>query len=206
MKITDIKKQVNNKKRYSVFIDGAFAFGLDEVDVLYYKLLENDEISEEKYNYIKENVVFAKARDAALKYISFKRRTKKEIINKLEEKDFSGDIIERVTALFEKYGYIDDYAYAGAYLKDKFNLKGTGVKRIEYELKQRGVNEEIINKVIGENDFDETKKALYLVEKKYGCSLSLDIKEKRRIEGFLLRKGYSFETIQNVFEALKSES
>ena len=113
MKITDIRQQKHNKKRYSVFIDGNFAFGLDEVDILYYKLLDADEISYDKFNYIKENVVFSKARDTALKYINNKQRTKKEIINKLREKDFTEDIIEKVIKLFEKYGYIDDYAYAG---------------------------------------------------------------------------------------------
>ncbi len=203
MKITDIKQQKHNKKRYSVFIEGKFAFGLDEIDILYYKLLNCDEISEEKFNYIKENVVFGKARDTALKYINFKKRTKKEIVNKLKEKEFTDDIIEKVTALFEKYGYIDDYAYAGEYLRDKFNLKGFGRERIKYELKQRGIHEEIIEKVLSENSLNETERAAELIEKKYGV-WDYDIKEKRRIEGFLLRKGYSFEVIREAFDLLKN--
>jgi len=202
LKITDIKKQKHNKKRYSVFVDGKFAFGLDETDILYYKLLNSDEITEEKFNYIKENVVFSKARDTALKYINFKRRTKKEIVNKLKEKEFTGDIIEKVTSLFEKYGYIDDYAYAGGYLRDKFNLKGFGKERIKYELKQRGVSEEIIERVMDENNIDETARAVKLIEKKYGV-WDYDIKEKRRIEGFLLRRGYCREVIREAFDLLR---
>ena len=203
MKITDIRQQKHNKKRYSVFIDGNFAFGLDEVDLLYYKLLDADEISYEKFNYIKENVVFSKARDTALKYINFKQRTKKEIVNKLREKEFTEDIIERVIKLFEKYGYIDDYAYAGGYLRDKFNLKGFGKERIKHELKQRGVSDNIIEDVINENDLNETKKAAELVERKYGV-WDYDIKEKRRIEGFLLRKGYSYDIIKETFDLLEN--
>lgn len=204
MKITDIKKQKNNPKRYSVFVNGDFAFGLDEVDVLYYKLLNCDEISEEKFNFIKENTVFNKARDTAIKYLSFKARTKKEVADKLAEKDFTEDIIDKVIVLLEKYNYIDDYSYAGSFLRDKFNINGFGTERIKYELKQRGISEEIIEKVIEENCFDEIKKAAELIERKYGA-YEFDIKERRKIEGFLLRRGFSFSTIKDAFNLLKDE-
>lgn len=204
MKITDVKKQKNNPKRYSVFVDGDFAFGLDEVDVLYYKLLNCDEISEEKFNFIKENTVFNKARDTAVKYLSFKARTKNEVAAKLAEKDFTEDIIDKVIALLEKYNYIDDYSYAGSFLRDKFNINGFGTERIKYELKQRGISEEIIEKVVEENCFDEIKKAAELIEQKYGV-YEFDIKERRKIEGFLLRRGFSFSTIKDAFNLLKDE-
>ena len=204
MKITDVQKQKNNPKRYSIFIDGEFAFGLDEIDVLYYKLFDCEEISEERFNYIKENVVFAKARETAIKYLNFKPRTKKEIILKLQEKEYSFDIIQRVISLLEKYDYINDYNYAGCFLRDKFNLKGFGIKRIKFELKQKGVSENIINQVIEENSIDETEKAYNLVVKKYGID-DYDIKEKRKIEGFLVRKGFSFDVIREVFYRLKDD-
>lgn len=202
VRITDIQKQKHNSKRYSVFVDGEFAFGLDEVDVLYYKLLNCDEISEEKFNYIKENVVFAKARDTAVKYLSFKARTEKEIVLKLREKEFSDDVIERVCELLKKYDYIDDYKYAGSFLRDKFNLKGFGANRIKFELKQRGVSSEIIEQVFLENEIDEAQKAAELIERKYGV-FEFDIKEKRRIEGFLARKGFSFSIIGEAFDIIK---
>lgn len=205
MKITDIKKQLKNKNRYSVYVEGEFAFGLDEIDMLYYKLLNASEISEEKYNHIKENVVFNKARDAAVKFIGFKARTKKEVENKLKEKDFSEDIILRVINLMEKYGYIDDYSYAGSFLRDKFNLKGFGIKRIEYELKLKGVDNNIIQQVIEENNIDEVGKAVSLVHKKYEEFSSLDFKEKKKVYYFLSRKGFSFSVIESAFNILEDE-
>ncbi len=202
MKITDIQKQKHNSKRYSIFIDGEFAFGLDEIDVLYYKLLNTSEISEEKLNYIKENVLFSKARDTAVKYLSFKSRTKKEIVLKLEEKDYPKDIIEKVIKLLEKYNYINDYNYAGSFLRDKFNLNGFGIERIKYELKQKGISEEITQKVIEDNPLNETEKAAELVRRKYG-EYNFDIKERRKIAGFLQRRGFSYDTTKAVFDLLK---
>lgn len=205
LKITDIQKQRGNKNRYSVYIEGEFAFGLDEVDMLYYKLFNASEISEEKYNHIKENVIFNKARDAAVRFLGFKARTKKEVENKLKEKDFPEDIIFKVIELMQKYGYIDDYSYAGSFLRDKFNLKGFGTNRIKYELKMKGVSDDIIQQVIEENDIDEAGRAACLVRKKYMKLDNLDFKEKRKIHSFLTRKGFSFSVIESAFNILEDE-
>jgi len=204
LKKISLTKQKHNPKRYSIYINGEFVFGMDEVDVLYYRLLEKSEISEEQFDYIKENVIFSKARDTAVKYLSFKARTKKEVIEKLKEKEYSDEIIEKVINLLEKYNYIDDYAYAGSFLRDKFNLKGFGTIRIKYELKQKGISEEIIEKVFDENNLNESEKAAELVEKKYGI-YNYDIKEKKRIEAFLARKGFSFSIISEAFDIIKEK-
>ena len=89
-------------------------------------------------------------------------------------------------------------------MRDKFNINGFGTERIKYELKQRGISEEIIEKVVEENCFDEIKKAAELIEQKYGV-YEFDIKERRKIEGFLLRRGFSFSTIKDAFNLLKDE-
>ena len=54
MIITDIKKQVKDTERYSIYIDNKFVFGLSGVDVLYYRLQIGNEISQEKYDEILE--------------------------------------------------------------------------------------------------------------------------------------------------------
>ena len=63
--ITKIEKQKNNNKRYSIFIDNEFAFGIDEIDLLYYKLKENEPLDEERYNYIANKLLLKRAKDKA---------------------------------------------------------------------------------------------------------------------------------------------
>ena len=65
MIITDIKKQVKDTERYSIYIDNKFVFGLSGVDVLYYRLKIGNEISQEKYDEILENVIYEKAKNTA---------------------------------------------------------------------------------------------------------------------------------------------
>ena len=77
MIVTSIKQQKKDKERYNIFIDGEFAFGLIMEDILYFKIKEGYEISEEKYNYIKDTVLYIKAQDTALKFLVYKMRTEK---------------------------------------------------------------------------------------------------------------------------------
>ena len=58
MLITDLKQQVKDGKRVSVFLDGKFAFGMTDVDVLFYHLRIGEELTEERYSYILEQCIY----------------------------------------------------------------------------------------------------------------------------------------------------
>lgn len=196
MKITKIEKQKNNLKRYSVFIDDEFAFGIDEVDLLYYKLSENTQIDETKYNFILENVIYNKAKNKAVKYISYQPRTEKEVTEKLKECEYSDDIIFRVIETMKKYNYINDKEYAKNFLTSKLNLKGYGIFKISFDLKQKGISDDIINDIIENTELNENKRALEVLEKKLRGKKISDYKEKQKLYNFLLRRGFSYDVIK----------
>ena len=68
---------------------------------------------------------------------------------------------------------------------------------------QIGVCDNLFEEVLNVAVLNEIKKAAELVERKYGV-WDYDIKEKRRIEGFLLRKGYSYDIIKETFDLLEN--
>ena len=115
MLVTAITQQKKDETRYNVFIDGAYAFALPMQDILYFKLKEGREVPEETVEYIQNSLIYIKAQDLALHYIGYKMRTVKEIRMKLEEKEFSEEVIEKVIAFLEKYGYADDREYCRKY-------------------------------------------------------------------------------------------
>ena len=75
MTVTRIEQQKKNKSRYSVYIDGEFAFGLIMEDILYFKLKEGEEIPTATYEYIMDTTLYIKAQDAAIRYLGYKMRT-----------------------------------------------------------------------------------------------------------------------------------
>ncbi len=197
MVITDIKEQVKDVKRVSVYIDGKFSFGITKVDAIFYKLKIGDEISQEKYDKIIAENVFIKARDKALKLLGYRARSKKEIEDKLKT-DYSPQIIERVIDLLEKYEYINDESFAKAYSSDKFKFKGWSNKRIRFELRKKGVSESIITKVLEESDFDNSSAIEKLLLKRLKGKTDIDFKEKQKQFNYLASKGYEFEDINDV--------
>ena len=83
MLITEVKTQKKNTNRVSVYIDGKFAFGMTQVDALYYHIKEGEEISNERYKQIVEELIYAKARDKAIKLLGYSAKTEKELLQKL---------------------------------------------------------------------------------------------------------------------------
>lgn len=195
--ITNIERQKNNNKRYSVFIDNEFAFGIDEIDLLYYKLKIDSEITKDKFEYILNNLILRKAKDTAIKYLGYKARSKKELISKLKEKEFSEEVISRTIEFLEEYNYIDDLKYAELFSREKFNIKGWGEKRIFYELKLKGISEDIIYKTLDSQNFDEASKAESIIIKRLKGKKDISISEKQKLFGYMLRRGFSSEIIKD---------
>lgn len=202
MKITKIKPQ-NNKDRVNIYLDGEFAFGLSLEIAYKYSLKEDTEIDE---SYVK-NVLKAeeqnKANDYALKFLSNRWRTEKEIVDKMNKKGFDEEIINKTLAYLKKYNFIDDRRFAEIYTEEKVRLKKLGSYRIKYELQNKGVDESIASEIVEKYSNNEYERAMELATKKIK-SYKNDDKNAiyRKLGGYLQRRGYSFECVSKVLREL----
>ena len=199
MIVTSIKQQKKDKERYNIFIDGEFAFGLIMEDILYFKIKEGYEISEEKYNYIKDTVLYIKAQDTALKFLGYKMRTEKEVLRKLNDSGYDSDVTDRVIEFLEKYNYLNDLEYSKAYIRQCSKLNPKGRYAVRCKLRELGVKDGIIDKAFIDEELNETQGAQQLLEKKLKGNRKISFKEKRRLQEFLLRRGYSYDIIKEAF-------
>ena len=203
MLVTAITQQKKDETRYNVFIDGEYVFALPMQDILYFKLKEGREVPEETVEYIQNSLIYIKAQDLALHYIGYKMRTVKEIRMKLEEKEFSEEVIEKVIAFLEKYGYADDREYCRKYIKEKLRMKPKSGYALKIELRQRGISSRIIDEVMAETEMDEEGDAFRWLERKSrGNWPPADDKQKKKLYDFLLRKGYSYDIIGEAFREM----
>jgi len=180
-----------------VFVDGEFAFGLDEVDLLYYKLSEGSDISHERFEYLLDQVVFTRASQKALDFLSHRPRTVNEVEKKLSE-DYNRDIVARVMDMLHEYRYVDDASYAEEYAKERVNA-GYGFRKIEWELRERGVDQCFIDPALEEVSSLQRQSALAAFKARYGNKSGMDAKEKAGAFNYLLRRGFDRETISDVF-------
>ena len=203
MFVTAITQQKKDETRYNIFLDGTYAFALPMQDILYFKLKEGKEVPEETVEYIQNSLIYIKAQDTALHYIGYKMRTVKEIRMKLTEKEFSEEVIEKVIAFLEKYGYADDREYCRKYIREKLRMKPKSGYALKIELRQRGISARIIDEVMAETEMDEAGDAFHWLERKSrGQWPPEDEKKKKQLYDFLLRKGYSYDIIGEAFRQM----
>ncbi len=139
MTITSITPQKRRAGRVSIFIDGAFAFGMENTDAERAGLREGMTLSRAQNDELLNKLIFARARDTALRYLSYKPRTLRETMKRLKEDEYPDAVIKRVLVLMVKYRYINDRQYARDYIEERARAH-YGAFRIKRELTLRGVN------------------------------------------------------------------
>ncbi len=203
-RITKIESQKKNPKRRSIFLDGEFAFGLDE-EVLYkYGLKIGEELDQKKIDQILESEVKKESKDAALKFLSYRMRSEKEVRDKLKKKEFANDLIDEVIKDLKRINLIDDSNFASTFVRDKISNKPQGKILLKQELWKKGIKDETIEKVLQEYFEDEEEElnlAKNLLEKRKKRYENLDKNmAKRRMMSFLLRRGFSYEIVKQVLK------
>ena len=146
MLVTDIKESSKKKGKFDVYVEGKLAFSLIAADIEYFKIKKGENLPDNKYNFIMENIVYIKAQDLALSYISGKMRTEKEVCGKLRLNGFDEDIVKKVLDFLKKYDYVNDYNYCLAFIRQSLKLNPMGYLAIREKLKIDGVEDNNILK------------------------------------------------------------
>ena len=105
MVITSIERQAKNKKRLSVFVDGEYSFSLNEEDYMKLGLYENRRITADEIRRIKNLVNFNSAKSDAIRFVSLKIRSGKEVGEKLKRMGYEQDTADRVVDELKGMGY-----------------------------------------------------------------------------------------------------
>lgn len=142
-----------------------------------------------------------KAKDAAYRFLSYRQRSKKEIVDKLKEKKFSDKIIEEVIEGLEGYNYINDTDFAFNWAEGRVRSRHIGPMILRSELLKKGISKDIVDKTIKEiyNKHNERSLAIDALNAK--AKILKDIpeeKKKRRLYGFLAQRGFSYEIINEI--------
>ncbi len=206
--ITKIEPQKKRKGRFNIYIDDEFACGLSEDTIIDEGIAEGQKLQDIDIEKLIEKDQGAKAYDKSLKFLSFRVRSEKEIKDKLIEKEFHPKIIEKTILKLKKVGQINDKEFALTWIKDRCAVKPSGKYLITRELKQKGVSQEIIDKVLKKMlpEDKEFKQAIKLAQKKEKVYKSLPRLEfNKKISAVLARRGFSWEMIKKTIDKIKEK-
>jgi len=136
--------------------------------------------------------------DKAVNLLAFKDRTTQEIRHRLNEKGYNSEEIEEAVDKLSYYGYLNDQNYTLSYIKDNTSKKGK--KLIVNELNKKGVDKNIIAKVYDEVVVDEISTIDSIIKRRYNNMDISDDKVYRRVVGYFLRRGFSYENVKCVIK------
>ncbi|MFH1691705.1 MAG: regulatory protein RecX [Candidatus Omnitrophota bacterium] len=138
-----------------------------------------------------------KCRQAALRLIKFRVRSRKELEERLRAKGYSLEVVQDVLAYCQEHRFIDDKAFALIWARGRVK-KPFGFSRICRELYNKGIAEDIVSSVIEEikKDYHEQEAIHNIVCSRLSKYKGLDpLKAKARLFGFLLRRGFSKDLV-----------
>lgn len=201
MKITKIEAQKRNLDRVNIYIDGEFAFGLTD-DLRYkYGLSSGKEVTQEFIDDVLKAEEQNKVINHALKFLSYRQRSEKEIYDRLRKNEYDENMINNAIEYCKDQGYINDKDFAETFIRDKININRLGSQRIKYELMGKGISRDIIDKVLVPDYDEELDMAMELAEKKMYSYRNDDRNAiYRKLGGYLQRRGYSFDIVRKVLD------
>ncbi|HEY0259273.1 MAG TPA: regulatory protein RecX [Lacisediminihabitans sp.] len=121
-----------------------------------------------------------------------------ELEKVLLDREFDAGVVEAELDRLEGVGLIDDAALAETLVRTQHERKGLGRSALSAELRRRHIDQVHIERALEQvDDDDEQTRANELAIKRAGQLSSYDLETaKRRLSGFLMRKGYSSSVVR----------
>ena len=131
--------------------------------------------------------------------------TKKELYDKLIKKGYSEECVEQAVSYMEEQGYINDRDYAEKFLHDAVELKKHGISRVRMDLRRKGIDDEIIEEVISECEFENSDTIQKILESRAKNYDLTDKKQRDRLIGYMLRRGFSYGEVYSALRQYMEE-
>ncbi len=200
-KIIDIQVQKRRKNRRSIFLDDGSVFGISEDVFFSIPVQIGDTLTDREL----DNILVAdnqqKILDFALNLLSYRMRSKVELMHRLKRKKFNEDGIYSVMEKLETKGYIDDQKFALAFAREKVRRKFIGPMALRSEFSVHMIDLDILEYTLKKiyDEFPEhTLMDQLLKKRKVPMNMPLDIKEKKNAVNTLRNKGFSWDRIQEI--------
>ena len=190
-----------SKKKYKIVLSSGENFSLYKTEINTYGLREEHEISPEIYDEIMNNVLPKRAKLYAMNLLKARPYTVRGLRDKVSEAEYPERIADIAVNYVSSYGYLDDQKYAEDFIYTYKGRKST--KRMRYELFQKGVSKEMIDKAFetGEaadvSECEEEQIRKFLQKKGY-FDTEFTFDEKNKLKAALYRKGYDAGMIEQV--------
>jgi regulatory protein len=213
MIITAIEPQVHDTERINLFVDGRFLLGVNAALVIQMALEVGQELLPEQVEQLHYEERLQQAVDRAYNFLSYRPRSRAEVRRYLLRKETPPDIIDAAMARLDRYDLVNDRSFATFWIENREQFSPRGVRAIKNELRMKGVDRDVVDELIEDEEEKDEELALRAARKK-ALSLtqnpSMDFNTFRnRLGSFLQRRGFNYDvskrTVRQLWEELRSD-
>ncbi|MEX2581798.1 MAG: RecX family transcriptional regulator [Gemmatimonadota bacterium] len=206
MKITSVRRQKRRRNRVNVHVDREFRLTVAEEVAVRRGLRAGIEMDEKFIEALEAEDALWRARDAALHLLSYRQRTERELRDRLMRKGYDAETVDSCAQQLKNSGLLNDEAFARAFIRDRIRARPSGRGRLRAELRSKGVASEIAESLLDDalasgddSELELARRAAGRFKRRKGEEA---IRAKRRLYGFLSRRGFTADVIRSVSDEL----
>ena len=206
MKITRIARQRRHTDRLNIHLDGERRLVVPEELATRMELRVGRVLDETELAAIDGESAAWRAKEAALLLLSYRPRTEQELRRRLARRTFTPAVIDDCVQRLARAGLLDDDAYARSFVRERLRNRPSGAPRLLAELRARGVAAATAHAAIEaaldeepESEIDLARRAAARFRRRRGEE---SLRARRRLYGFLSRRGFGAETIRALIHEL----
>jgi regulatory protein len=202
-RISAVTPQANDPDRVSVFIDGAFAFGLPALAALEEKLAPGDVLDAARITALLATDERARATTAAIAFLAYRPRSEREVRDRLRLKGYSPEAIDAAVEKLAGWRYLDDEEFARRWVENRTIHQPRGARLIEQELRTKGVERETAKRAVEEAEIDERAAALEVARDRARRLAGDDpAAARRKLAAYLARRGFGWDAVRPALDAV----
>ncbi|MCY4526580.1 MAG: RecX family transcriptional regulator [Anaerolineaceae bacterium] len=201
--ITALQVDKRKRDRVNVFLDGARAFSL--ASTLAAGLGAGQPLDDAAIARLQQEDEVARAVDQAVRFLGYRPRSVAEAGRNLRRKGFTDGAISAALERMTQQGWLDDLAFARFWVEERLRFRPMGRRALAYELRQKGVEAEIIDTALADVDsLDAARRAARKsLRRRRGETQE---KLRRKLWDSLQRRGFEADLCRQVVEEILTEN
>ena len=201
MIVTAVERQ---RRRVKVFIDGRFALAVGLELAVERDIRPGCSLTNEDLSALAEAEARRRALEFALRLLSYRPRSEREIRDRLKRRWFSRPVINGTVDRLRELGYVDDAAFARYWAESRQALRPQSGRLLAVELRRQGVDKETVLQATA--DISEEDAAYEAAARRLKALRGLERQPFReRLGRFLTRRGFAYDVARRTIERCWAE-
>ena len=193
-KIEKLEPSPHVQGRFLIWIEGEQSpVKVTENEVLSFALYQGKQLEDAEYSELLHVGQASMARARGARMLGERPLSRKELVSRLQSKGFSAQDCADAADWLEEIGALNEAAYAASIVRH-YSARGYGRRRMEQELRQRGIPYDLWEQALEEQSAPVDQVVHFLESRFRGKEP--DAKDLKRATDALLRRGFHWEEVK----------